>query len=86
MEYGYAADQVSILFEKKAHMKARGLASLDDADALALTFAEPVQTRESLYWPEPRRRGNLDEMTDEEIHAWTYREVNDPSFGYYYRL
>ncbi len=46
VEYGYAADQVSILLEKKEHMKARGLASPDDADALALTFAEPVTPRE----------------------------------------
>jgi hypothetical protein len=40
--YGYAADQVSILLEKKSDMKSRGLASPDDADALACTFAEPV--------------------------------------------
>ena len=85
VEYGYAADQVSILLEKKAHMKARGLASPDDADALALTFAEPVEPRDSLYWPPPRRRDNFNEMTEEEIHAWTYREVYDPSFDYYYR-
>ena len=45
VEYGYAADQVSILLEKKEHMKARGLASPDDADALALTFAEAVMPR-----------------------------------------
>ncbi|WP_394729081.1 terminase [Altererythrobacter sp. GH1-8] len=41
-EYGYAADQVSIQLEAKKDMKARGLPSPDDADALALTFAEPV--------------------------------------------
>lgn len=41
VEYGYNnAD--AILLEKKESMKARGLASPDAADALALTFAVPV--------------------------------------------
>ncbi|MCQ4325771.1 MULTISPECIES: terminase [Pseudomonadaceae] len=41
VEYGYnAAD--AILLEKKESMKARGLASPDSADALAVTFAVPV--------------------------------------------
>jgi len=44
-EYGFAADQVSIQLEKKSDMKKRGLKSPDDADALALTFAEPVMSR-----------------------------------------
>jgi hypothetical protein len=43
-EYGFDADQ-AVLLEKKEHMKARGLASPDDADALGCTFAEPVQPR-----------------------------------------
>lgn len=43
-EYGFDADQVQL--EKKEHMKQRGLPSPDDADALACTFAEPVQPRE----------------------------------------
>lgn len=43
-EYGYNADQ-AIQLEKKEHMKARGLSSPDDADALACTFAEPVMPR-----------------------------------------
>jgi len=42
-EYGYGADQVSIQLESKKDMKARGLPSPDDADALACTFSEPVQ-------------------------------------------
>jgi len=45
VEYGYGPDQTSIQLEKKEHMKARGLASPDDADALACTFAEPVMPR-----------------------------------------
>jgi hypothetical protein len=44
-EYGYGAGETEILLEKKAHMKSRGLASPDDADALACTFAEPVLPR-----------------------------------------
>ncbi len=41
VEYQFtAADQIQL--ESKEHMKARGLASPDDGDALALTFAFPV--------------------------------------------
>lgn len=40
-EYGYTAAD-AILLEGKASMKARGLASPDTADALAVTFALPV--------------------------------------------
>ncbi|ODP39266.1 terminase [Sphingomonas turrisvirgatae] len=43
-EYAFNADQ-AIQLEKKEHMKKRGLASPDDADALAVTFAEPVMPR-----------------------------------------
>ena len=44
VEYGYKlrAGRDSILLERKKDMKARGLASPDDGDALALTFALPV--------------------------------------------
>jgi hypothetical protein len=44
IEYGYDAQQ-RIVLEKKEHMKARGLASPDNGDALALTFAEHVEPR-----------------------------------------
>jgi len=41
VEYGYnAAD--ALLLERKDDMRRRGLASPDDGDALALTFAQPV--------------------------------------------
>lgn len=45
IQYGYAVRQGrdAIQLEKKADMKARGLASPDQGDALALTFAYPVQ-------------------------------------------
>ena len=41
VEYGYDATD-SILLERKDDMRRRGLASPDDGDALALTFAYPV--------------------------------------------
>ena len=44
VEYGYTADG-AIQLEKKEHMKARGLASPDKADALALTFAHSIAPR-----------------------------------------
>lgn len=42
VEYGYDADN-AIQLERKEAMKKRGLASPDKGDALALTFAYPVQ-------------------------------------------
>lgn len=44
VQYGFKlrAGRDAILLERKKDMKARGLASPDDADALALTFALPV--------------------------------------------
>ena len=44
LEYGYAMknSRDCIVLEKKEHLKRRGLASPDDGDALALTFAHPV--------------------------------------------
>ena len=64
-EYGFNADQ-AVLLEEKKHMKARGLASPDDADALACTFAEPVMPRVLPSSLDPRnyRRG-----ADEDLYA-----------------
>ena len=42
VEYGYDADNALVL-ESKADMKRRGLASPDLGDALALTFAYPIE-------------------------------------------
>ncbi|GEP61724.1 hypothetical protein [Reyranella soli] len=41
VEYGYDRHD-AILLERKDDMRKRGLASPDDGDALALTFAYPV--------------------------------------------
>jgi hypothetical protein len=47
LEYGFSA-KMAIQLEKKEDLKKRGLASPDEADALALTFAELVRGRDSL--------------------------------------
>lgn len=47
-EYGFDSTG-HILLEKKEKMKARGLASPDAADALALTFADPVAANRRLH-------------------------------------
>jgi hypothetical protein len=49
--YGYDASD-AILLERKDDMRRRGLASPDDGDALALTFAYPVAKKD---WAEERR-------------------------------
>lgn len=64
VEYGYnAAD--AVLLEKKESMKARGLASPDSADALAITFAVPVPVGEFFASPyrfsRPERPGQRQE-------------------------
>ncbi|HEX9328734.1 MAG TPA: hypothetical protein VF915_19575, partial [Reyranella sp.] len=45
VDYGYDASD-AILLERKDDMRKRGLASPDDGDALALTFAYPVFPRD----------------------------------------
>src|SRR5262245_41497241 len=45
VEYGYDASD-ALLLERKDDMRRRGLASPDDGDALALTFAHPVAKRD----------------------------------------
>ena len=51
VDYGYDTSD-AILLERKDVMRGRGLASPDDGDALALTFAYPVAKRD---WAEERR-------------------------------
>lgn len=54
-EYGFDKDG-RIQLESKKDMKKRGLASPDDADALVLTFAEPVQRTDVRTSRTPIRR------------------------------
>jgi hypothetical protein len=58
VEYGYDVDN-AILLEKKEHMKARGLSSPDNADALALTFAEDVAPRKTPNYLNPENYGTV---------------------------
>jgi hypothetical protein len=57
--YGYNADN-AIVLEKKDDMKKRGIPSPDVADALALTFAYPVQSFEDDWQDEERDHGRSD--------------------------
>lgn len=50
LEYGYN-NRMAIQLEKKEDMKKRGLASPDEADALAMTFAEPVRAHREILLP-----------------------------------
>lgn len=59
-EYSFDKDQ-RIVLEKKDHMRARGLASPDDADALACTFAQPVAPRAMPGYMNPEEYGNGEE-------------------------
>jgi Helicase len=60
-EYSYNKAE-EILLEKKEHMKARGLASPDYGDALALTFAEDVAPREVPEYLQPEHYGRNKEF------------------------
>lgn len=61
VEYGYDIDN-AILLEKKEHMKARGLSSPDNGDALALTFAEDVGPRKVPGYLDPENYGAAKEF------------------------
>lgn len=65
VEYGYAmkSGRDCIVLEKKEHMKARGVASPDDGDALALTFAHPLAPTEQGH-KYGSRRGNFESDYD----------------------
>lgn len=56
--YSFAHDDTRIILERKKEMKKRGLASPDDADALACTFAEPVAPRTMPGYLNPDNYGN----------------------------
>jgi hypothetical protein len=73
-EYGYGADQVSIQLESKKDMKARGMPSPDDGDALALTFAEPIMPVENSFYYNPVAEFGTPKPYDR------YGELNQPSY------
>ena len=66
VEYGYAMrdSRDCIVLEKKEHMKARGLSSPDDGDALALTFAHPVAPADQRWKYGPPGSGGFESDYD----------------------
>lgn len=62
VEYGFDAND-QILLEKKEHMKKRGLASPDDGDGLALTFATQVLPSAWAGEDDDRGRGERNSST-----------------------
>jgi hypothetical protein len=98
VEYGYTmrdgAD--ALILERKEDMKRRGLASPDDGDALALTFAYPVmetsltpQRRRAEVDYDPHARWHRDPESDryDPSARWRYDSVNeryDPSARWRY--
>lgn len=75
-EYGYGPDQVSIQLERKKDMKARGLSSPDDGDALALTFAEAVMPVDVPGYLNPSNYGVNREQD-------RYKELDAPDVRYH---
>lgn len=61
VEYSYDKDQ-RVMLEKKEHMKARGLASPDNGDALALTFAVEVEPRRVPEYLNPENYGRAQDF------------------------
>ena len=70
VEYGYVRREGrdAIQLERKEDMKKRGLASSDDGDALALTFAYPVAATDR------RRAGRLQHQFEWDPFAEMHRE------------
>lgn len=67
VEYAHDAKD-RLMLEKKEHMKARGLASPDDGDALAMTFTFPVPPRAGAGFSRAKRvRKDYDPFSDERM-------------------
>ena len=68
MQYGYAMREGrdAIILEKKEDMKRKGLSSPDDGDALALTFAYPVQQSDHslILTQKPKHQFDYDPMAE----------------------
>ena len=67
-EYTYHPVSNKIMLENKDRMKDRGLASPDNAEALALTFAQPVARKDQASGRDnPSRRNKIASHTDYAI-------------------
>jgi len=60
IEYGYTVAKNQLKLESKEDMKRRGMASPDEADALAMTFAQPIARRDMKF----ARRTRLQQAKD----------------------
>jgi hypothetical protein len=83
-EYSYDKHQ-AIILEKKEHMKARGLASPDHGDALALTFAEDVAPRATPAHLDPVNYGRGKEF-DRYAELPGYTEWTERDYDRYREL
>lgn len=66
-QYSFAGDESSVMLERKKDMKKRGLASPDDGDALACTFAEPVMPRQVPGYLNPDNFGQQNRSRYDEL-------------------
>jgi hypothetical protein len=64
-----------LLLESKEHMRARGVRSPDEWDAVALTFAEPVKDV-------PRREGNRAPLHRFEYDPFSYKQEGEQEWRY----
>ena len=96
VEYGYSfkGGHDAIQLEKKTDMKKRGLSSPDRGDALALTFAHPVQPSyhtmpyEGGHGDNPYFRSNYNPLSREKVRevtseAWRRMRGQQPRNPYY---
>ena len=67
-EYDYQNKRDKFQLESKISMKKRGMASPDLADALCLTFAEPVATRRTIWPNQPHQRRAVYEY--DPVQTW----------------
>jgi hypothetical protein len=72
VEYGFGRDETTLQLERKKDMKARGLASPDNMDALGCTFAEPVMPKALPEYLRPARSASLRE-NEPDVYADLYR-------------
>jgi hypothetical protein len=83
VEYGFVLrdGRDAIQLEREEDMKKRGLASPDAADALALTFAAPVESRRLAFEPANGPRAFWDPV----VGAYSLNHPYDPFAEWYKR-
>lgn len=71
----------ALLLERKSEMRSRGLPSPDDADALCLTFAMPVQPRDHTAILTSRSRSSHESEYNPMGDAWKVGQPSNQSSG-----